>query len=107
MKSWLSEHTLVDVAIIPELSTGPCTLAQEVEEQKRLSTQERLRQAKRRRAEQLKRWAAREREWKKAPPGGGHLHHNHSGKGPNKTNITGHASIKKMYELLYYSCTPI
>ena len=32
----------------------------------RLSTQERLRLAKRRRAEQLKRWAQREREWKKA-----------------------------------------
>ena len=80
----------MEAAIIPELSTGPCTLAQEVEEQKRLSTQERLRQAKRRRAEQLKRWAAREREWKKAPPGGGHLHHNHSGKGPNKTNISRH-----------------
>lgn len=33
----------------------------------RLSTQERLRLAKRRRAEQLKRWAQREREWKKTP----------------------------------------
>ena len=33
--------------------------------QNRLSTQERLRLAKRRRAEQLKRWSQREREWKK------------------------------------------
>ena len=33
--------------------------------QNRLSTQERLRLAKRRRAEQLKRWTQREREWKK------------------------------------------
>ena len=55
---------------LPDIN-APCTLAQEVEEQKRLSTQERLRLAKRRRAEQLKRWAAREREWKKA----GHIYH--------------------------------
>ena len=33
--------------------------------QNRLSTQERLRLAKRRRSEQLKRWSQREREWKK------------------------------------------
>lgn len=36
--------------------------------QNRLSTQERLRLAKRRRAEQLKRWGQREREWKKQGP---------------------------------------
>ena len=32
--------------------------------EQRLSTQERLRLARRRRAEQLKRWSQREREWK-------------------------------------------
>lgn len=32
--------------------------------EQRLSTQERLRLARRRRAEQLKKWAQREREWK-------------------------------------------
>lgn len=38
--------------------------------EQRLSTQERLRLARRRRAEQLKKWAQREREWKIHQGGG-------------------------------------
>ena len=53
------ETGMVDYDIEP--MDGPTQMAI----QNRLSTQERLRLAKRRRAEQLKRWTQREREWKK------------------------------------------
>ena len=50
---------------MPDYDIGPMDGPAQMAIQNRLSTQERLRLAKRRRAEQLKRWAQREREWKK------------------------------------------
>ena len=44
--------------------------------EQRLSTQERLRLARRRRAEQLKRWSQREREWKAHGANNSNFHHN-------------------------------